>query len=131
MNSACTTRMSSASKPWCSTVKNWSCRRNNNKNDWKYCTLYANTYGAPRGNDNVGRGAGAIEGCRKPCSSHGGCLEGLFCCPRYKMCMDRSTKSTAGPTCKKYAQGLLLASPSMTDVEGLVSASRSTTDALQ
>jgi len=39
--------------------------------------------------------------CRSACKSSSNCGDQsrFFCCPYHKMCMDRTTKSTAGPNC--------------------------------
>merc|ERR1719428_282448 len=42
------------------------------------------------------------EACEK---TVGDCAPGLFCCPYHKKCMDRSTGSTAGPSCDKCRAG--------------------------
>lgn len=39
--------------------------------------------------------------CWEPCKSSGDCSTNMFCCPRYKKCMDRSTGSSGGPNCDK------------------------------
>merc|ERR1719310_2204172 len=43
--------------------------------------------------------------CGQSCQNSESCAQGLFCCPRHKMCMDRSTGSTRGPTCDARRKG--------------------------
>merc|ERR1719446_634385 len=45
--------------------------------------------------------------CGDPCQSSSDCChpDKMFCCPHWKLCMDRQTKSTAGPNCGKCNQG--------------------------
>lgn len=108
VNSGNYKRYGAAGGAWCLTGSSPYCQ----KEDASWCGGKCNCPGScpnacgrcpAKGSGGASKSSSKSGGrsCAQKCSKSSDCASNLFCCPFHKLCMDSSTKSTAGPNCKK------------------------------